>query len=156
MYCRLYKAGSIRIRKRFLVMIIVILSIVHYFLHSMYGVQHLLTLRSERYQIERRRNGELNWIIARPCCLTAKEYFCVLIVNSIWKNTGVHVLVRSGGAVFVIPQHRSTQQSRGTARTLPIDAVLSCGPSEPLAIDGGWCVVFYAVILHNIARNPSL
>ena len=103
-YFRLVEVGSIGIWERFLVYIMIIFCVICNVFHLMYGVQNFLATPSKRHQVKGRHKRKIYWLfISVIGGLTAKEYLCVVIKYSSWKNAGMGVFVYSASTVFVIP-----------------------------------------------------
>ena len=155
-YCRHVETGSIGIWERFRVYITIIFCVIYNVFLLMYGVQNFLTMWSKRHQVKGRRKGKIYWLfISVNSGPTAKEYLCVVIKYSFWKNAGMGVFVCSVSTIFVIPKHPTTLQSIWTIRAFLIDAVLPGRPSGSISFDCCCYVVLYTEILFDITRDPA-
>ena len=154
MYSRRGEVGSIWIWERFHVHILIVFGVICNVFRLMYGVQNFLAVWSKRHQVKGRRKRKIYWLfISVNGVLTAKEYLCVVIKYSFWKNAGMGVFVCSASTIFVIPKHPPTLQSIWTIRAFLIDAVLSGRPSGSISLHCCCYVVLYTEKLFDITRD---
>ena len=153
MYSRRGEVGSIWIWERFHVRIMIVFGVICNVFRLMYGVQNFLAVWSKRHQVKGRSKRKIYWLfISVNGVLTAKEYLCVVIKYSFWKNAGMGVFVCSASTIFVIPKHPPTLQSIWTIRAFLIDAVLSGRPSGSISLH---CCCYVVLYTENCSTSPE-